>query len=323
VRANDARRWHFRHRERVTSVSSAQPAQATSRGWTAHAGLLIVQLCFASQAVESKWAMMPIVAGGAGMPPYGVAMWRMLGATVFFQLLSVVMRKAVPGLRDQAKLAGLSLLGIVLNQMLFLKGLQKTTPATAALLAVTIPASTFAISALVGRERPTVRALLGLLCAGLGVLVLTGIRTVDEGALLIAVNCSFYGAYVVFSRELVQRLSAFTVVTWIFTWGMVLFAPFGVGPMTAMVQTAHGWGVLFLVYVVLVPTVIAYWINAWALGRTSASLVTIYVLLQPLIAAALAYAQLGTPLVANFMLSGALITAGLVLVAARRSVGRA
>jgi drug/metabolite transporter (DMT)-like permease len=261
--------------------------------------------------------MLSVQDGGAGMTPYGVAMWRMLGATVFFQLVSVVLRKPVPGLRDQMKLAGLSLLGIVINQMLFLKGLQKTTPGTAALLAVTIPASTFAISALVGRERPTVRSLLGLGCAALGVLVLTGVRRVDEGALLIAVNCSFYGAYVVFSRSVVQRLTAFTVVTWIFTWGTVLFAPLGLRPMTQMVQDAHGWGALFLVYVVIVPTVIAYWINAWALGRTSASLVTIYVLLQPLLAAALAYLQLGTPLVPNFILAGALVTAGLVLVAFR------
>lgn len=291
--------------------------QAPKSDVRAHLGLLLVQMCFASQAVESKWAMMPQAMGGAGMSPFGVAMWRMVGAAVLFQIASWVTRAQIPKPSDQLKLAGLSLLGIVLNQMLFLKGLQRTTPATAALLAVTIPVSTFAISAVLGRERFQLRSVAGLVCAALGIVALTGVREVDTGAGMIALNCTFYGAYVVFSRSLVQRLSAFTVVTWIFTWGAILFAPLGVRPMIEMMQSAHSWGLVFLVYVVVVPTVMAYWINAWALGRTSASLVTIYVLLQPLFAAALAYLQLGTPLAANFALAAVLVTAGLVLVAYR------
>jgi drug/metabolite transporter (DMT)-like permease len=43
-----------------------------------------------------------------------------------------------------------------------------------------------------------------------------------------------------------------------------------------------------LAYAVIFPTVVAYFLNLWALKRAPASLVAIYVLAQPLIAAALA-----------------------------------
>jgi drug/metabolite transporter (DMT)-like permease len=294
---------------------SAKPAQM-HRGYLSHVALLVVQMCFASQAVESKWAMLPRVSGGAGMSPLGVAMVRMLGACIFFQLLARFRGLAVPVWRDHAKLIGLSILGIVLNQLLFLKGLQRTSPATAALLAVTIPAATFAISALLGREKPSVRGLLGLLCAALGVLTLTGVRSVDEGARLIAVNCTLYAAYVVFSRSMVKRLGAIVIVTWIFTWGALLFAPLGAKPMLELVQGADRMGYLFIGYVILVPTILAYWLNAWALGRTNASLVTMYVLLQPLFAGVLGYLQLRLPLAENFGTALVLVTLGLLLVAA-------
>ena len=39
-------------------------------------------------------------------------------------------------------------------------------------------------------------------------------------------------------------------------------------------------------YIVLVPTIIAYGLNAWALARTSASVLTIFIYVQPIIAAA-------------------------------------
>jgi drug/metabolite transporter (DMT)-like permease len=303
-----------------TPQVSEKSAQRLLPAVLTHGGLFIVQACFASQAVESKWAMMPLLQGGAGMSPFGVAMVRMLGACTFFQIAAKVLRLPVPGFRDQAKLAGLSLMGIVLNQILFLTGLTYTTPATAALLAVTIPVATFAISAALGRERPTLRSVLGLFCAATGVFALIGFRKVDAGARLIAINCVFYAAYVVLSRETVKRLSAMVAVTWIFTWGALMFAPFGIMPLIAVVQAATPMHWLFLAYVVLVPTVLAYWLNAWALGRTNASLVTAYVLLQPIMAAGLGYVQLHIPLAPNLGIAGALVTLGLALVSIRPKV---
>lgn len=289
-------------------------------GWKTHAALLAVQVAFASQAVESKLAMMPRALGGEGIAPQAVAMVRMLGALVFFQGWSFAKKMPRPSLADHARLAGLSLLGIVVNQMLFLAGLARTTPTTAALLSVIIPVATAALSIVFRKEAFSYRTALGLLVAGSGVVTLTGFRNVDRGALLITVNCFCYAAYLVFSRDVIRRLGAFTVVTWIFTWGAVLFAPMGLMPLVRAVPELTTRGTLFVVYVVLVPTILAYLLNAWALGKSNPTLVTVYVHLQPVLAALLAYFQLGHPVSASMGLAALLITCGVVVVSTRRTV---
>jgi drug/metabolite transporter (DMT)-like permease len=299
-------------------------AQASERtplsGWKTHAALLAVQVAFASQAVESKLAMMPRAAGGEGMAPQAVAMVRMIGALLFFQGWSVARKLPRPSLRDHARLAGLSLLGIVVNQMLFLAGLARTTPSTAALLSVTIPVATAALSILFRKEAFSSRTVLGLVVAGSGVVTLTGVRDVDRGALLITVNCFCYAAYLVFSRDVIQRLGAFTVVTWVFTWGAVLFAPVGLMPLARMLPELTPRGLAFVAYVIAIPTILAYLLNAWALGKSNPTLVTVYIHLQPVLAALLAYFQLGYPVSAKMGIAAVLIAAGVVVVSTRRTI---
>src|SRR6185295_19687943 len=54
--------------------------------WATHAALLLVQFAFASQAVEAKVAMMPHAQGGFAIAPEALAMARMLGGALFFQV---------------------------------------------------------------------------------------------------------------------------------------------------------------------------------------------------------------------------------------------
>ena len=78
-------------------------------------------------------------------------------------------------------------------------------------------------------------------------------------------------------------------------------------------------GVRYLAYIVLFPTIVAYLLNAWALGRSSATLVTIYIYLQPLLAALLAWVQLGHGLTQRMIGATALIFCGVAVVVFRGS----
>lgn len=291
--------------------------------WATHAALLVVQLAFGSQAVEGKLAMMPRAAGGAGLAPEAIAMARMIGAALFFQLLEGAARargrSRAPSLtrRDHVWLCVLSLLGIAINQTLFLLGLRLTTSLSASLLSVTIPVFTALIAVLARQERPSVRVGVGLALALGGALELTGVRSVDHGAALVLVNSLSYALYLVLGRSVIQRLGALTVIRWIFTWGALVFAPFGLAPMLAAFRDMTPLGAGLLAYIVAVPTIVAYLANAWALGRSSATLVTIYIYLQPLIAAALAYVQFGQPVAASVAIAGMMILAGVTVVASR------
>jgi drug/metabolite transporter (DMT)-like permease len=290
-----------------------------ARDLRVHAALLVVQVAFASQTVEGKIAMGPRVAGGEGISPFAVAMLRMLGAALFFQAFTRAtrtLRKATK--RDHLVLAGLSVLGIALNQTLFLIGLRMTSPMNAALLSVTIPVITAAMAVAIGHERASWRLGVGLATSIAGVVWLTGVGSVDRGALVVLANCVAYSAYIVFSRETIRRLGTLTVVTWVFTWGALLFAPIGMPTFLAGVTewTPRGW--MFLAYILVMPTIVAYLCNAWALERSNATLVSIYIYVQPVIAGVLAWVQLGQTVSERLLVAAALIAVGVTIVATRK-----
>jgi drug/metabolite transporter (DMT)-like permease len=283
-----------------------------------------VQAAFAAAAVEGKLALGPVGAGGEGIEPLALAMARMTGAALVFQ---VFMRGAgrlrpLPWV-DHARIGALSVLGIVLNQTLYLVGLRITTAFAAALLGATIPVFTAAVAIVLRVERADVRTWIGLALAFAGVLWLTGIGSIDVGALVIALNCLSYSLYIVLSKPVIERVGAATLVTWLFTWGAVILAPLGG---VALVSGATHWsarGWLLVAFFVAVPTIFAYFANAWALARTSPTVVTIYIYLQPLLAALLQWLQLGVPVTSRAVVATAFILGGVAVVTMRRSmVGR-
>ncbi len=264
--------------------------------------------------------MGPRLAGGEAISPFAVAMVRMLGATLFFHAFTRATGTLRPTTaRDHATLAGLSILGIALNQTLFLIGLRMTSPMNAALLSVTIPVFTAAMAVAVGQERASVRLGVGLATSIAGVVWLTGVGSPDLGALVVLLNCVAYSAYIVFSRATIRRLGTLTVVTWVFTWGALLFAPLGMPSLVAGAPawTTRGW--LFLAYIVAMPTIVAYLCNAWALERSNATLVSIYIYVQPVIAGVLAWVQLGQTVSERLAAAATTIAVGVAIVATRKN----
>lgn len=296
----------------------------SDRTWLTHGALVLVQIAFASQAVEAKVAMMPRAAGGEEIFPAALAMLRMIGGAAFFQaVLRARSAQSFPiALRDHAKLFGLALLGITLNQVFFLFGLRWSSPFSVSLMGATIPVFTAALAVALGKERLVWRTAVGLLSASVGVVWLTGVGPIaghlDMGIVLVALNSLSYAAYVVASRDVVLRLGALRVVAWAFTYGAVMFAPFGAGPMISELGRITVRGAAYLAYIVAVPTIVAYLLNAWALGRARATVVTIYIVLQPLFAALLAKAQLGQAVPDRARFAAVLIAAGLAAVALRQ-----
>ncbi len=288
--------------------------------WATHAALLLVQFAFASQAVEAKVAMMPRAQGGEEIFPEALAMIRMFGGALFFQ--AFVRVRGTQGVAiaraDHLRLAGLSVIGIALNQTLFLMGLRWTTPFSTSLLGATIPVFAAGLAVIFGKEQLRLRTVVGIAVALAGVLSLIGVGSIDRGAILVALNSLSYAAYVVLSRDIVVRVGALRAVAWIFTYAAILFAPFGLRAMITEVPVLTGRGWMFVVYIVAMPTIVAYLLNAWALGRSSATMVTVYIYLQPLIAAVLAWAQLGHGITKRAWLAAALILIGLRVVASRQ-----
>jgi drug/metabolite transporter (DMT)-like permease len=288
---------------------------------TLHLALAVVQLAFAAGAVEGKLALDSSSSGGGGVDPIALAMARMAGAAVFFQLFTRLRGDLAPlGAREHLRIAGLSVLGAVLNQTLFLVGLHWTNAFAAALLGATIPVFAASLAVAFRIERPSVRTAGGLALAIAGVLWLTGIGSLDRGAVAIALNCLSYAFYIVLSKRVIERVGALRLVTWLFTWGSVIMAPLGGRPLVLGVETWSERGWMFVAFFIAVPTIVAYLANAWALGLAGPTLVTVYIYLQPVLAAFLQWFQLGEPVSRRALVATGFILAGVGLVATRRSV---
>jgi drug/metabolite transporter (DMT)-like permease len=252
------------------------------------------------QVIFGTWPVLGKIALRA-VPSTGLVAIRIGGAAVALLLLLGLRGGLVsPERRDLWRLVLYSLLGVVFNQFLYVKGLSLSTAVNAALLNATIPVFTLLVGALLGKERLTARVTVGTLIAAAGVVYLIdpfraslGGDTM-KGNLLLVGNTFCYGAYLAVSRDVFRRYGALTAMTWLFAIGSLAAVPFG-GYQLSQTDFASIsliiW--LVLVYTVLVQTVGAYYLNAWALERVSPSTVAVYIYLQPLFAFVVAPLLLG------------------------------
>lgn len=295
--------------------SRVQGGPTRSAGPREHLALLVVQLAFASLAVEGKLAMSP----GHGVSPLALGMARIGGGALVFVALHVLLRTPrVERRADQVRLVLSALFGIVINQALFLLGLARTSALAATLLVATIPIFTLAVAVLARKERFTARAALGIALALVGVLALSGFAAPKTGDLLVTLNALSYAIYLVIVKEPIERYGPVTVIAWVFGVGALAFAPLGLAALVRELPSFRASTLGLVGFLVLVPTVLAYGLNAFALRRASPGLVTIYIYLQPLVVAGLAWAQLGERPGPLALLAALFVLAGVTVVATRK-----
>ncbi|MFS8084863.1 MAG: DMT family transporter [Acidobacteriota bacterium] len=288
-----------------------------------HLALIAVQVMFATWPIVGKIALRAI-------PSVSLVAFRVAGAALAFIVIGAIRgRVGKIQKRDWPVLILSSLLGVVFNQWLFVKGLSLTTVINATLLGTTIPIFTLLVSIVLRTDRASLRRVIGISVAAGGVVYLIGPGRADFssshwfGDLLIVTNSLCYGAYIAISKDLMTRYSALTVITWIFIVGSIATVPLGAVSVShvPLAEVSNGvW--LAVAYIVVVPTVGAYYLNAWALGRVPPSTVAVYIYLQPLIAFSLAPLLLGEKLSWRTVVAALLIFTG-VLIVTRRGRSRA
>ncbi|HMJ24618.1 MAG TPA: DMT family transporter [Pyrinomonadaceae bacterium] len=286
-----------------------------------HLALITVQVLFATWPIVGKIALHSV-------PSIALVGFRVAGASIM--LLTIAgMRGSLQTIRkaDWPLLILSSLLGLVLNQLLFTKGLSLTTAINATLLSTTIPVFTLLVGVVLGTDRATLRRLVGIALAGGGVLYLIGpgranFATVTHvGDWLIVANSLCYGAYIAVSKNLMKRYNALSVIAWIFVVGCVITVPAGAISLAHVSVAAISWRVwLAILYIIILPTAGAYFLNGWALARVPPSTVAVYIYLQPIIAFAVAPLVLGESLTYRTIIASLLIFAGVLVVTRRRSV---
>jgi drug/metabolite transporter (DMT)-like permease len=229
-------------------------------------------------------------------------------------------RRALPRRADLPRFLTCAILGVALNQGLFLVGLSRSTPLNAGLVMTLIPVFTFVVAAAVGLERFSVVRALGIAIALAGVLPLVfqdGVRSLGRygaGNLLMVVNAFSYSLYLVLTKPLTERYPPLVVIAWSYLLSLVALVYFVPGQRLVPEPgaTLAWWS---LAYIVAFPTVLAYLLNVFALARLGASTTAVYVYLQPLVTAVASWIAFGErPAGATLVAAGALFT-GVWLVA--------
>ncbi|MFT2009568.1 DMT family transporter [Pontibacter sp. 13R65] len=251
-----------------------------------HAALFLVALIYGSNYSIAK-EVMPDYVG-----PFGLIIIRVVSAAIFFGLLSrLVVKERIIGWADNMRSIACGVTGIAINQLCFFGGLNLTAPINAALLMVISPVTVLIFSALLLKERVGSRKISGIVLACLGALLLissshsAGVTGNWLGDVLIILNATSFGMYLVLVKPLMAKYNAITVVSRIFLVGAFIVVPFGfnqaLSPDYSSFPASIWAAILFMIIGV---TIVTYLLNTWALKYANPSLVGIYIYLQPVLA---------------------------------------
>ena len=225
--------------------------------------------------------------------------------------------------RDVPTLLYLGMFGVTLNQLFFVVGLSMTSVAHSALIIAMTPIFVLAIAALIKQERLTWRKAGGMLIAFAGVGMLNAIPPASGppgsqptllGDFFVTLAAATFALFTVMGKQVSLRHSSITVNTFAYVGGALALIPVviwqGRNFSYGMVSLA-GWS--SVLYMALFPSVICYLIYYHALAYISASRVSAFSYLQPVVAMLLAAVALGERVTLPLLAGGAVIFSGVLI----------
>ncbi len=251
-----------------------------------HLAIIVANILFGINYSAAKHVMPGYIL------PEGFTLLRIVSAAALLWLTSFFFKREKVARSDYRRLFLASVFGVVLNQLMFLKGLNYTTPIDSAIIMTVNPVLVLVISALVLRDAITVTKVMGIAIGASGAILLI-VQSGDvsfagehfTGNVLTFFNALSYAFYLVLIKPLMMRYSPVTVMRWVFTFGLIMMFPFGFTSLSEVqwsVMPGVAWGAI--VFVLVGPTYLAYLLNSKGLQHLKPATVSIYIYSQPIIA---------------------------------------
>ncbi|WP_452220068.1 DMT family transporter [Lacinutrix salivirga] len=249
--------------------------------------LFLVQLLYGINYTFAKFIM-----NEGYVKPFGLVILRVLGATILFWILGTFMPKEKIDRKDYKTFFLAAVFGVATNMLLFLKGLELTTPIHASVIVTITPIIILIFSSLFLKERVTAIKALGIFLGFSGAVLLTvygkSSRPGDNillGNLMILINAISYSVYIIIIKKLTSKYHPFTFIKWLFLFGLIMVIPFGYNDVQEIEWHTFSPYVYFSVaFVVVGATFGTYLLNPLALRKLKASTVGTFIYLQPMIA---------------------------------------
>jgi drug/metabolite transporter (DMT)-like permease len=261
--------------------------------------------------------------------PFALVSLRSATTAALFWITSLFLPREPVRSKDLLFLFGCSFFGVVINQTLFLVGLDLTSPINSSIILSTNPIFAFVFAALILKERITFLKGIGLAIGLSGVLLLilqNGTPDIASstflGDVFTLINTISWAFYTVIIKRMLEKYHPVTVMKWTFVFGMLTNIPAGYSQWSTMDWSSisvNGW--LGIGYVVVFATFLGYLLLIFGLRRLSPTIVSTYTYTQPVIAAYIA-SMMGQDHIDVIMITSALlIFAGVFVVSWQKKNG--
>ena len=225
--------------------------------------------------------------------PFGFIFLRVIGATALFWLASIWAPKQKIDRKDWPRILICTVFGMVINMLMFFKGLQLSTPINSSVMITISPILVFVLSAIFIGEKITVIRTIGILLGFSGALglILFGAEirqdapNIPLGNALFIINAASYAVYLVLVKPLTAKYHAITLMKWFFLFGVIFNFPITIWEFNEVQWTSLPMDVIWkMVFVVVGTTFMTYLLNVFALKTLKASTIGAFIYLQPFLA---------------------------------------
>ena len=294
------------------------------KNFKAHLAVLFANLLFglnysSVQYITKKWVQ-----------PFGLNVIR-VGVCTFllWVMLFFVPTKAAIRKEHIGRFILCALTGVVINQMLFIKGLSMTLSIHASLLILVTPIFITIVASWLGKEPLTVIKIAGLVSgiAGAVLLVLEKDHSATNGTailwgdILVIINAISYAFYFALVKPLMLAYNPVHVIRWIFIIGLIIIIPIGWTEFSAVEWKSFTWKeTAILTFIVLGATFFAYLFNLYGIHHLGASITGSYIYTQPFFAAVIAVLVLGERFTWQKAVAALLIIGGVLLVSIKKKL---
>ena len=232
--------------------------------------------------------------------PMGYMASRSLFAAIIFWVISIFMPKEKVARKDLVVILLGGLLGFVVSQTLTAECLKFPPPVYYSIIATLCPIATMLMAALFLGEKINGLKTVGVVLGIVGALIMVfANQTLSSGSNdLLGISFGFLSlatwvAYLLITRKVSQKYSAVTQMKWVFLISAVVTVPIAWGGLddNALYTAAWGWdGVAEMAFIVVFATVLGYFAIPFAMRYLSATTVSVYTNLQPVVASVVAFA---------------------------------
>ncbi len=225
--------------------------------------------------------------------PFGFILLRVTGAAVLFWLVSIFTPWEKIKRKDWPRLIACALFGMVINMLFFFQGLNMSTPINSSVITTLSPVMVIILSAFLLKERITLLKITGIVVGLAGALVLVFFSkdsnqtaaNIPLGNLFFIVNALSFGVYLIIVKPLARKYDTITLMKWIFTIAVIVNFPITFSEFQAVEWRSLPFEAIWkMAFVVIGTTFFTYLLNLYALKYLSASTLSAFIYLQPLIA---------------------------------------